>query len=102
MLSVTFKVSDAFMQRRRNKHTLPTFVVPTFAQNAKAGHPSNSTATTAADGTFHDVPFGVCGNGAFPNVTATQFITIIMPDGSAPGVRGQTFTLTDYPPGTEH
>ena len=55
---------------------------------------TNSTATTAADGTFHDVPFGVSANGAFSSVTATQFITIIMPDGSAPSVRGQTFTAT--------
>ncbi len=55
---------------------------------------TNSTLTTAADGTFHDVPFGACANGAFSSVTATQFITIIMPDGSAPSVRGQTFTAT--------
>jgi hypothetical protein len=55
---------------------------------------TNSTATTAADGTFHDVPFGVCANGVFSSLTATQFITMIMPDGSAPSVRGQTFTAT--------
>jgi hypothetical protein len=55
---------------------------------------TNSTATTAADGTFHDVPFGVCANGAFSSVTATQFITMILPDGSAPSVRGQTVTAT--------
>jgi hypothetical protein len=55
---------------------------------------TNSTATTAADGTFHDVPFGVCANGAFSSLTATQFITMIMPDGSAPSVRGQTVTAT--------
>ena len=55
---------------------------------------TNSTATTAADGTFHDVPFGVCGNGAFTSVSATQNITMIMPDGSTPAVRSQSFTAT--------
>jgi hypothetical protein len=45
---------------------------------------TNSTATTAADGTFHDLPLGVCANGAFSSFTDTQFITLIMPDGSAP------------------
>ena len=55
---------------------------------------TNSTVTTAADGTFHDVPLGGCANGAFSSLPDTQFMTIIMPDGSAPAVRGQTFTLT--------
>jgi hypothetical protein len=55
---------------------------------------ANSTLTTAADGTFHDVPLGVCANGAFSSLSDAQFITIIMPDGSAPSVRGQTFTAT--------
>jgi hypothetical protein len=55
---------------------------------------TNSTATTAADGTFHDLPLGVCANGAFSSLTDTRIITLIMPDGSAPGVRGQTFTAT--------
>jgi hypothetical protein len=58
------------------------------------GFTNSTTATTAADGTFHDVPLGICTNGAFSSLTDTQFITIIMPDGSAPGVRGQTFTAT--------
>lgn len=55
---------------------------------------TNSTATTNADGIFHDVPFGACANGAFTSFTATQNITMILPDGSAPAVRSQTFTLT--------
>ena len=38
----------------------------------------NSTKTTAADGTFHDVPFGACANGAFSSFTRTQNITVIM------------------------
>lgn len=58
-----------------------------------SGYPTSS-ATTASDGTFHDVPFGGCANGAFSSFTATQNITIIMPDGSSPAVRSQTFTLT--------
>src|ERR1700735_5496913 len=58
------------------------------------GFTNSTTAPTAADGTFHDVPLGICTNGAFSSLTDTQFITIIMPDGSAPGVRGQTFTAT--------
>ena len=55
---------------------------------------TNSTLTTAADGTFHDVPFGACANGAFSVATNTQNISMIMPDGSTPAVRSQTFTLT--------
>jgi len=59
------------------------------------GYPTSS-ATTAADGTFHDVPFGICQSLPIssPGLTATQHITIIMPDGSVPGVRTQTFTVT--------
>jgi hypothetical protein len=58
-----------------------------------SGYPTSS-ATTASDGTFHDVPFGGCANGAFSSFTATQNITIIMPNGSSPAVRSQTFNLT--------
>jgi len=60
----------------------------------QSGYPTSS-ATTAADGTFHDVPFGVCATGPIsaPGRTRTQYITIIMPDGSAPGVRNQTFNV---------
>lgn len=50
-----------------------------------------STGTTASDGTFHDVPFGICANGAITK-TATQNITIIMSGTSYP-VRSQTFTV---------
>ncbi len=59
------------------------------------GYPTSSL-TTAADGTFHDVPLGICQ--AYPigsaGLTSLQHITIMMPDGSAPGVRTQTFTVT--------
>lgn len=54
------------------------------------GYPT-STGTTASDGTFHDVPFGTCANGAITK-TATQNITIIMSGTSYP-VRSQTFTV---------
>jgi hypothetical protein len=59
------------------------------------GYPT-SGATTASDGTFHDVPLGACQSVPIssPGVTATQNITIIMPDKSAPAVRSQTFTVT--------
>ena len=57
------------------------------------GYPTSSQ-NTAADGTFHDVPLGVCANLPFSSLTDTQYITIVMPDGSAPGVRNQTFTVT--------
>jgi hypothetical protein len=62
------------------------------------GYPTSS-ATTAADGTFHDVPLGICQSLPIAGLTAVQHITIIMPDGSAPGVRTQTFTVTA--PGTQ-
>jgi len=54
---------------------------------------ATSSATTAADGTFHDVPFGACANGTFNSLTATQNITIII-GGTSYAVRGQTWTLT--------
>jgi hypothetical protein len=58
------------------------------------GFPTSS-ATTASDGTFHDVPFGGCANGAFSAFTATQNITMIMSNGStSPVVRSQNWTLT--------
>lgn len=56
-----------------------------------AGYPTSS-ATTASDGTFHDVPFGLCQNGPINNLTATQNITIIM-SGTPYPVRSQTFTV---------
>lgn len=58
------------------------------------GYPTSS-ATTAPDGTFHDVPLGACSAYPIssPGLTSTQNITIIMPDGSTPAVRSQTFTV---------
>lgn len=63
------------------------------------GYPTSSK-TTASDGTFHDVPFGACSSVPIsnPGVTATQNITMIMPDGSSYPVRSQTATVTA--PGT--
>jgi hypothetical protein len=60
-----------------------------------SGYPTSSL-TTAADGTFHDVPLGICQ--AYPigsaGLTSLQHITIIVPDGSTPAVRTQTSTVT--------
>jgi hypothetical protein len=58
----------------------------------KSGYPTSS-ATTASDGTFHDVPFGGCANFTFSSLTATQNITMIVGTNSYP-VRSQTWTLT--------
>ncbi len=53
-----------------------------------------SSATTAADGTFHDVPFGYCQNTPIDTPrTATQNITIIM-NGSSYAVRSQTWSVS--------
>jgi hypothetical protein len=58
----------------------------------KPGYPTSS-ANTASDGTFHDVPLGVCTQFAFPSLTATQNVTMII--GTAPyAVRSQTWTVT--------
>jgi hypothetical protein len=59
------------------------------------GYPTSSQ-NTATDGTFHDVPLGVCASVPIsdPGQTATQNITMIMPDGSKPAVRSQSFTVT--------
>jgi hypothetical protein len=59
------------------------------------GYPTSS-ATTAADGTFHDVPFGASASLPIsaPGLTATQNITMIMPNGLSPAVLSQTFTVT--------
>jgi hypothetical protein len=37
---------------------------------------SNSSATTASDGTFHDVPYGACSTGTFSNANQLQIIYI--------------------------
>jgi hypothetical protein len=57
------------------------------------GYPTSSK-NTATDGTFHDVPLGYCLSIPITNATATQNVTMIMPDGSTPAVRSQTFTVT--------
>lgn len=57
-----------------------------------SGYPTSS-ATTASDGTYHDVPFGACANGTFSSVTATQNITMIVGTASY-GVRSQNWTVT--------
>lgn len=60
------------------------------------GYPTSS-ATTAADGTFHDVPFGVCFQNSF-TATATQNITMIVGATSYP-VRSQNWTVSGPTPG---
>jgi hypothetical protein len=50
---------------------------------------SNSTATTASDGTFHDVPLGLCSNASLSNVTQLQIIYI---NSTSQKVRQQTLT----------
>jgi hypothetical protein len=54
------------------------------------GYPTSSQ-NTASDGTFHDVPVGICSAVPFTSKTATQNITIIMSGTSYP-VRSQTWT----------
>ena len=57
------------------------------------GYPTSSEKT-AVDGTFHDVPVGVCSPVPIsnPGVTATQNIKMIGPSGTLYLVRSQTFT----------
>jgi hypothetical protein len=54
---------------------------------------------TAADGTFHDNPFGVCATGPIPNggpLNATQNISMrFSVNGTDYPVRSQTWALTD-------
>lgn len=57
-----------------------------------SGYPT-SGKYTASDGTFHDVPLGVCGTGVFGPLTATQNITIVVGTNSYP-VRSQTWTAS--------
>ena len=56
------------------------------------GYPTSGTYT-AADGTFHDVPLGVCAGGTFSSLTATQNITMLIGTASY-AVRSQTWTAT--------
>jgi hypothetical protein len=60
------------------------------------GYPT-SGATTASDGTFHDVPFGVCFQNAF-TANATQNVTMVVGITSYP-VRSQNWTVTGTTPG---
>ncbi len=59
------------------------------------GFPTSSK-TTAADGTFHDVPFGDCSKFpiSLPGNTATQNITMIISNQPPYLVRSQTATVT--------
>ena len=58
-----------------------------------AGYPTSS-ATTASDGTFHDVPFGACSPTPINTaVTATQNLTIIIGTSSYP-VRSQNWSVS--------
>jgi len=59
------------------------------------GYPTSSKMT-ASDGTFHDVPLGVCSALPIsnPGLTATQNLTMIMPDGTSYAVRSQSWTVT--------
>jgi hypothetical protein len=59
-----------------------------------SGYPTSS-ATTASDGTFHDVPNGVCSNLPInsPFLTATQNITMIVGTTSY-SVRSQSLTVS--------
>ena len=72
------------------------FTGQTFKNNVGpiAGYPTSS-ATTASDGTFHDVPFGYCQNLPIsnPGLTATQNLTMLINQTSYP-VRSQSFTVT--------
>lgn len=52
---------------------------------------SNSSATTASDGTFHDVPFGLCSDAAFSNLTQLQIIYI---NSTSQKVRQNAFTYS--------
>jgi hypothetical protein len=60
-----------------------------------SGYPTSS-ATTASDGTFHDVPLGVCS--AFPisspGVTASQTISMVLAGGTSYSVRSQNLTVS--------
>lgn len=62
-----------------------------------SGYPT-SGLTTAADGTFHDVPFGACSSGTFSSLTGTQNITMIVGSNSY-AVRSQNWTVTGTTPG---
>lgn len=59
------------------------------------GYPT-SGQTTAPDGTFHDVPYGLCSAFpiSLPGRTATQNITMIVPNQNPFAVRSQTATVT--------
>lgn len=50
---------------------------------------SNSSATTASDGTFHDVPFLMCSMGPFSNANILQIIYI---NSTSQKVRQNSFT----------
>lgn len=60
----------------------------------KAGYPT-SAKFTASDGSFHDVPLGLCLSVPIsePGRTSTQNITIIVPGGTSYLVRSQTWTV---------
>jgi hypothetical protein len=52
---------------------------------------SNSSATTASDGTFHDVPVGICSAGTFSGANILQIIYI---NSTSQKVRQNSFTVS--------
>jgi hypothetical protein len=58
------------------------------------GYPTSSL-NTASDGTFHDVPLGKCNSTPINTpLTATQNITMLLPNGASYAVRSQSLTVS--------
>ncbi len=98
-VDVAYQVSDQESQNIKSADMIPHengifFTGGTFDGNIGpvAGFPA-STMTTSADGIFHDVPLGRCSPLPISSGTATQNITMILPNGTSKPVRSQSLTV---------
>jgi len=102
MVDIKYQVLDQAGQPIRSA-TMTPYETVTFFTGGQGqgnigpvpGYPTSSL-TTAADGTFHDVPFGTCSVTPIlaPGENATQDINLVMPGGASYPVRAQYFTVT--------
>lgn len=102
IVDVTYKVLDqggvnAIQSATMTPHESGTFFTGgNFDNNIGPvpGYPTSS-AMTASDGTFHDVPVGICRNLPIsnPGLTGSQNITVILPGGISYPVRSHTITV---------
>jgi hypothetical protein len=93
-VDIKYQVLDQDSQPLRVSGMIP-WETGEFWSSSPGPYDHELGASTAADGTFHDTPFGVCSNMPInTDLTSTQNISMRLGAGSYP-VRSQSWTLSD-------